>query len=92
MDNISGQVYSTFTIENTSTGILIVTTALPDNNNITSGNSQSVILSQIFTNPNPSQIIFTSTITSELGDVDIQTFNKRIDCTECNGDVGGSAF
>ena len=92
VDNITGQVYSSFTIENTSTGILIIATSLPDNNNVTQGNSQSIILTGLFTNPSPSTITFTSTITSELGDVDVQTSSETIDCTDCHGDFGGTAF
>ena len=92
VDNITGQVYSSFTIENTSTGILIIATSLPDNNNVTQGNSQSIILTGLFTNPSPSTLTFTSTITSELGDVDVQTTSETIDCTDCHGDFGGTAF
>ena len=35
VDDFSGQVYSTFTIENTLNGILIIANSLPDNNNVT---------------------------------------------------------
>ena len=92
IDDFSGQVYSTFTIENTSNGILIIANSLPDNNNITSGNSQNITLSGIFINPSPSNIIFTSSINSELGDVDIQNFSFTVECNDCNGDLGGSAY
>ncbi|MGY8950759.1 MAG: fibronectin type III domain-containing protein, partial [Flavobacteriales bacterium] len=92
VDDISGQVYSSFTVENTSTGILIISTSLPDNNNVTSGNSQSIIITDLFVNPVPSNLTFTSTINSELGDVALQTFSFTIDSLDCNGDFGGSAF
>jgi len=92
VDDISGQVYSSFTIENIVTGILIVSTSLPDNNNVTQGNSQNINLSGLFANPSPSTITFTSTINSELGDVDVQTTTEIIDCTDCNGDFGGAAY
>ena len=68
VDDLTGQILSTFTIENTSTGILIITILFPDNNNVTSGNSQNMTLIGIFTNPSPSNVIFTSNI-NKLGDV-----------------------
>ena len=92
VDDFSGQVYSTFTIENTLNGILIIANSLPDNNNVTSGNSQNITLSGIFINPNPSIITFTSSINSELGDVDVQNFLFTVECNDCNGDLGGSAY
>ena len=92
LDDITGQLYSSFTIENTSNGILIIINSLPDNNNVTQGNSQWVALTGLFTNPIPSILTFTSTITSELGTVDIQTISETIDCTDCNNDFGGTAF
>ena len=92
LDDITGQLYSSFTIENTSNGILIIINSLPDNNNVTQGNSQWVVLTGLFTNPIPSILTFTSTITSELGTVDIQTTSETIDCTDCNNDFGGTAF
>ncbi len=92
VDDVTGQIYSSFTIENTPSGILIVSTSLPDNNNVTAGNSQNVTLTGLFTNPNPSTLTFTSTINSELGDVDIQNSSVGIDCTDCYGDFGGFAW
>jgi hypothetical protein len=92
VDDITGQLYSSFTIENTSNGILIIINSLPDNNNVTQGNSQWVVLTGLFTNPTPSIVTFTSTITSELGTVDVQTISETIDCTDCNNDFGGTAF
>ena len=74
VDNITLQILASFTIENTSTGILIIANSLPDNNNVTSGNNQSFILSGLFVNPGPGGLTFTSTINSEIGDVDVQTF------------------
>jgi hypothetical protein len=92
VDDITSQILSSFTIENVSGGILVIANSLPDNNNVTSGNSQSFILSDLFINPPAGTLTFTSTINSELGDVDVQTFLNTIVCTDCNGDVGGTAF
>ena len=92
VDNTTGNIYGSFTIENSGNGILVISTSVPDNNNVTSGNSQTIFLNGLFTNPSPSSLTFTSTINSELGDIDTQTEVKTIDCTDCNGDFGGSAF
>ena len=93
VDNISGTIYGTFTIENSAGGILIVATGAGDNNNVTSGNSQTILLEGLFVTPNiPTAINFSSNITSELGDVDLQTTLKNIQCIDCNGDLGGSAY
>ncbi|MBT5354178.1 MAG: fibronectin type III domain-containing protein, partial [Flavobacteriales bacterium] len=80
IDDITGQLYSSFTIENTANGILIIINSLPDNNNVTQGNSQWVVLTGLFTNPGPGILTFTSTINSEIGDVDVQTFPFTIVC------------
>ncbi|MAW21635.1 MAG: hypothetical protein CMD16_04490 [Flavobacteriales bacterium] len=66
IDNTTLQILSSFTIENTSSGILIVATSLPDNNNVTSGNSQDFTLSALFVNPGAGVLTFTSTINSEF--------------------------
>ena len=55
-------------------GISISTQTIPDGNNYTSGNSNSITFNNIFINP-CIPLVFTSTITSELGDTDFQTFN-----------------
>ena len=91
VDNITGSVYGSFTIENSGNGILIIATSLPDNNNVTSGNSQTIFLNGLFVNPSPSTLTFTSTINSELGDIDTQTSIHTIACTDCDGSFGGGA-
>ena len=64
-----------FTITNLSLGgVSIFTETIPDGNNYTSGNMNSVTFNNVFINPCVSPV-FTSTITSELGDTDIQNFN-----------------
>ena len=81
MDDNSGSQYGTFTIENSGGGILIDATSPGDNNNVTSGNSQTILLNGLFVNPSPSVITFTSTIDSELGDQDVQNASFTIACT-----------
>jgi hypothetical protein len=64
-----------FTISNTSLGgFNILTQTIPDGNNYTSGNMNSVTFNNVFINP-CIPLVFTTTITSELGDTDLQTFN-----------------
>ena len=92
VDNATSQIYGSFTIENASGGILVVATSSPDNNNVTSGNSQTIIFSNVFINPPAGTLTFTSTINSELGDLDVQNFPFATVCVDCNGDSGGGAF
>ena len=92
VDNATNQIYGSFTIENASGGILVVATSLPDNNNVTSGNSQTILLNGLFTNPDASVLNFTSIINSELGDVDNQTSIETIECFDCDGILGGTSF
>ena len=92
VDNLSAQIYGSFTIENANGGILVVTTSGPDNNNVTSGNSQTTQLNNLFVNPSEGVLSFTSVINSELGDVETIQSSEFIACTDCNGDFGGGAF
>ena len=98
IDDLTGQVYGTFTLENTSVGILIVATALPDYNNVTNGNHQSIFLNGIFVNPSPGPLVFTSVIDSEpipgapLGFTDTLISSTLIECIDCYGDTSGTAF
>ena len=93
--NISnGLSLGTFTISNASGGVNILGQSVPDGNNVTAGNSSSVTFNNIFINPGAGVLTFTSTINSEIGDVDVQTFPFTIVClnVDCNGDVNGTAF
>ena len=93
VDDITGQIYGTFTIENFNDGVLVIASSLPDNNNVTNGNSQTININNLFLTPATAQVItFSSTINSELSDVDVQTSTQNILCLDCNGDLGGSAF
>ena len=97
IDLSSGLSLGTFTLNNTVSGVSIYEVVPPDNNTVTSGNSQSITFNNIFQNPGQGPLVFTSTINSELGDRDVQTFTKALTClcptvyfsntlTICNGD------
>ncbi len=80
IDISSGMTLGSFLIENLSTGgISIVATSPADGNTLTSGNSSSVTFNNIFQNPS-NQLNFTSSITSELGDIDTQLFSFNMNC------------
>jgi hypothetical protein len=67
-----------FTITNSpSGGIELLAQSVPDANNYTQGNMSSVTFNNVFVNP-CIPLVFTSTINSELGDIDIQTINFNI--------------
>jgi len=63
-----------FVLSNTDIGISIYTENPGDSNTTTSGNSTFVTLDGIFVNPNNGALTFTSTLTSDLEDVDVQEF------------------
>lgn len=72
-DSLAGCVGS-FTITNTpGGGIDILTNTVPDGNSYTQGNMSSITFENCFINP-CGTLIFTTTINSELGDVDNQSF------------------
>jgi hypothetical protein len=74
IDTIVGNLGS-FTISNQlAGGINIASSSITDGNNYTSGNMSSVFFNNVFINPCV-PLIFTSTIDSELGDVQVTTFN-----------------
>ena len=81
VDNGTGVVGGTFTIENSGGGILVDATSPADNNNITNGNTQTILLNGLFVNPSPSTITFTSIIDSELTDQDVQNTSVTIACS-----------
>jgi hypothetical protein len=61
IDVLTGLVLGTFTISNSNPGISIIANSIPDNNNVTAGNSQSVTFTGIFLNPSQGTLVFTST-------------------------------
>jgi len=88
----TGLVLGTFMITNLNPGVSIAASSVADNNNITSGNSQEIIFSNVFINPLAGTLTFTSTVNSELVDIDVQNFPFSIVCVDCNGDSGGGAY
>ena len=65
IDTTTGLVLGTFTVSNTNPGISIIAQSIPDGNNVTAGNSQSVTFYNVFVNPGQGTLTFTSTINSE---------------------------
>ena len=67
-----------FTITNiVGGGVEMISQSVPDGNNFTLGNSSTITFDNLFVNP-CTTLIFTTTINSELGDVDYQTITYNI--------------
>ena len=82
LDINTGLSLGTFTILNTNPGVSIsASPGVADGNNTTSGNSQTLTFSNVFVNPGAGSLVFTTTIDSELGDQDIQSFPFTITCS-----------
>ena len=84
----SGVQIGSFTIANHGAGILIDATSPDDGNNITNGNSQTIVLNGLFVNPAAGALTFTSTIDSEIGDQDIQNASVAITCSPTCPQIG----
>ena len=100
VDNVSGNTATivenltsqTFLIENLTSGGVSVSTTSPGDNNFTTlnGNSSSVTLQNIFTNTNVGALSFNSTLTSEIGQVDNQSMNLLMSCSDFSPTVSTS--
>ena len=67
-----------FTITNiVGGGVEMISQSVPDGNNFTLGNSSTITFENLFVNP-CTNLVFTTTINSELGDTDIQTISYNI--------------
>jgi hypothetical protein len=85
----TGLVLGSFNILNTNPGVSIsAAPPIPDGNNITSGNSQVLTFSNVFVNPSSGPLVFTTTIDSELGDLDVQSFSFSINCSSSCPQLG----
>ncbi len=67
-------------------GIEMLSQTVPDGNNFTQGNMSSITFDNLFVNP-CSQLIFTSIINSELGDVDSQSITFQPTSIEDNNKI-----
>ena len=92
IDDTDGSLVGTFELQNSSSGIQVLSVAPQDGNNTTTGNSLDVTLSNLFITPSTADLAFVSTITSETGPVDSQEFVFEIGSSDCNGDFNGDAF
>ena len=76
-----GNVLGTFAVTNlTGGGVSILATSPPDGNSSTNGYASTATFNNIFVNPNTTLLNFTTTITSELGAVDVQNLSYLICC------------
>jgi len=92
VDDADGSLVGTFELQNSSSGIQVLSVAPQDGNNITNGNNLDVTLSNLFITPTAGDLTFVTTITSETGPVDSQEFVFEIGSSDCNGDFNGDAF
>ena len=69
-----GSIAGGFVISNTATGISISTVVPEDGDFIAEAYSMSLTFDDLFVNPSAGDLTFTSTLTAELGDVDVQDF------------------
>ena len=76
-----GNVLGTFAVTNIlGGGVSILATSPPDGNSSTNGYASTATFNNLFVNPNTTSLNFTTTITSELGDVDVQSSSYLICC------------
>ncbi|MAZ54503.1 MAG: hypothetical protein CMP55_01690, partial [Flavobacteriales bacterium] len=83
--DLNNDTLGSFNIQNTISGIQILSTAPSDGNEVTAGNSQEVTLSNIFLTPNSSSLTITTTINAEMdfpSDIQIFNFNLEINCND----------
>jgi uncharacterized protein (TIGR02145 family) len=69
-----GDIAGGFVISNSVSGISLYTEIPTDEDYTTEAYSMSLTFTDLFTNPSSGNLTFTSTLSSELGDVDIQDF------------------
>ena len=82
-DSLQGCL-GTFTISNTSGGgVSIFANAIFDGNNYTSGNMSSITFENLFINP-CGILTFTTSINSELGQTDVQSFDFTLSVLSSN--------
>ena len=74
-----GSIAGGFVISNTASGISISTEIPVDEDYITEAYSMSLTFDDLFVNPSGGDLTFTSTLTAELGDVDVQNFEFTIE-------------
>jgi gliding motility-associated-like protein len=84
----NGLVLGTFIITNlTNGGVEIIALSPGDGNSYTNGNYSTINFINVFDSPDNGFLNFSSSITSELGDVDIQYFPFILNCTDFSPNV-----
>ena len=89
----AGDILGGFMISNTASGISVYTEVPQDDDFIAEAYEMSLTLNDLFVNPEGGSITFTSTLTSELGDVDVQEFMfDIIPIAPCGGLVSHDGY
>ena len=88
VNQLNGVVLGTFSITNlVGGGVEIIAVSPGDGNNYTNGNLSVINFLNVFDSPDNGFLTFTSNITSELGDNDIQIFPFILNCTDFSPNV-----
>jgi len=90
-----GDIAGGFVISNSVSGINIYTEIPADDDYITEAYFMSLTFNDLFTNPSSGNLTFTSTLTSELGDVAVQEFGFEIIATSpwmCGDEVSHEGY
>ena len=88
IDQLSGITLGTFSITNLlGGGIEIIAVSPGDGNNYTNGNTSVITFANVFDSPSNGFVTFTSSITSELNDIDVQTFPFTLNCIDFSPDL-----
>ena len=89
INQITGILLGKFTLENLSAGGIKIEASSPGDGNLytLSGNTSSITFTNLFNSPSNGFLSFTSNISSELGDVDLQLFPMSLNCVDFSPEV-----
>ena len=89
INQITGILLGKFTLENLSAGGIKIEASSPGDGNLytLSGNTSSITFTNLFNSPSNGFLSFTSNISSELGDIDIQLFPMSLNCVDFSPEV-----
>ena len=88
INNDDSSVMGTFNISNSENGIIIlINSSYQDGNNVTAGNTSSIYLNGLFVIPNVDSITFNTSVNSETGSADVQSFLIPVTCPDFNPEI-----